>query len=354
MNIDQVYWVLFHIKPDQKLCSMNLVGASLKEVIRVLRKCRARVSRNTGAGLMGLDEEWSNVSKIATEAGWQDSWYTIKKTKGSKTPKPAETQVTEVPSGGAWQPSVLAIMDGIASGAGGGGDGAPPVTLEYDARSMRHMIGKPNGEWAFIGERGESVTLFRRGQEWMIGVTHPETGTTINIALDMFMQRATFRSPARGSVSEVRGIRQQGTLRGLERPEPRLAMGRFGRSARSTLQNLDPQLRPRASRPAAELAAVLAAPSAGAAPDAETVPGFPAMEVDGESASEEPEPMPLGDRSRSPRRGGVAAQVTEPPQPAAPVATTTTPALDQDRACLSLIIGYALSSTPQESYTTQV
>ena len=45
MAFDKLFWVVFGIRPDAKLVSLNLVGASIAEVLAQLKKCRARLTR---------------------------------------------------------------------------------------------------------------------------------------------------------------------------------------------------------------------------------------------------------------------------------------------------------------------
>jgi hypothetical protein len=74
-NIDQLYWLFFRMRPDTPLVDLGLVGAKIAKVVDKLSKARARVLKGRPDGMLGLEDDLSNLSSVIANSGWDDQWW---------------------------------------------------------------------------------------------------------------------------------------------------------------------------------------------------------------------------------------------------------------------------------------
>ncbi len=73
--IDKLFWILFRIRPDTKMCDIGLVEATMRDTVKYMKKARARVIKSYGNNMMGLTDDLSNIDEVAESQGWRDSWW---------------------------------------------------------------------------------------------------------------------------------------------------------------------------------------------------------------------------------------------------------------------------------------
>ena len=74
-QIDQLYWLFFRMRPDTPLADLGLVGAKIAKVVDKLSKARARVLKGRPDGMLGLEDDLSNLSSVIANSGWDDQWW---------------------------------------------------------------------------------------------------------------------------------------------------------------------------------------------------------------------------------------------------------------------------------------
>ena len=166
-GIDKLFFIFFHIKPDQKVANSGHVGSPLRDLFKLLKTCRARVAKNHGgnASMMGLDADWSNIDMVARNLGWQDDWFIVKKTRGMKvTAEPCEQNQMAICDGVAHEPAVaqqppLQRQQEVRP---------PPCHIIVDAASRRSKLARVDGAWAWCSDADESVALVLRNDRWVL------------------------------------------------------------------------------------------------------------------------------------------------------------------------------------------
>ena len=86
-DFDKFTWVIYGVRPDTKLCNVNLTGGTMAEVIVFLRKGMKRVARANGmeeGGLQGLSEDFANLEHVASSMGYNDAWFCERPLKPAK------------------------------------------------------------------------------------------------------------------------------------------------------------------------------------------------------------------------------------------------------------------------------
>ena len=84
-TVDQLYWLFFRMRPDTPLVDLGLVGAKIAKVIDKLNKARVRVLKSRLDGMLGLEDDLSNLSSIISTSGWDGQWWEKKAKAAAKS-----------------------------------------------------------------------------------------------------------------------------------------------------------------------------------------------------------------------------------------------------------------------------
>ena len=256
-QLDQLLYIFTRARPDCALKKVSLLGALLKDVAQFLMKGRNSVKTRFGPGLLGLDDEYSNVEEIALQMGWKHSWWLAAIPKGGPARRPLALMdaATEAPL--ARRPRLAIVDEPVVAPAAttqmpapapyllpitaapAAGDAPAGFHMEYEADADRcFVVDEQSSTWAYCCQQGEDATFYQGGGAWGIAVTSTNPPIKVYVKFQRFLNKAAWQ-PLGGSPPAPRITIEQ--LSPMEAAQPSPQLNRQQQQRQQQLQFQRPQ-----------------------------------------------------------------------------------------------------------------